>query len=196
MTEQNNDMTSPFTEIVTNKIKKQDEQIAGIEEKLKTIPDISPDLIDLKKQLAEIKVAITAIKFPTRQMNDLSGNLATSVAILKQPVENKVIHHHHIPKIIMVSVFLFLALCLAFCGWYNTSQKLDQYQANNYKYRFLKLRNNPALHHLLLFTDSLHQTNPSFADEVLHGEDSVRKMIQQLVDAKEREVSDLKRKLK
>jgi hypothetical protein len=196
MTVQNNDMATPFMEIVTNKIKKQDEQIAGIQEKLKTIPDTTPELIDIKKQLAEIKVAITAIKFPTKQMDDLSGNLATSVAILKHPVENKVIHHHHIPKIIMVSVVLFLALCLAFCGWYNTSQKLDQYQANDYKYRFLKLRNNPALHQLLLFTDSLHQTNPSFADEVLHGEDSVRKMIQQLVDAKEREVSDLKRKMK
>lgn len=196
MTEQNNDMTSPFTEIVTNKIKKQDEQIAGIEEKLKTIPDTTPELIDIKKQLTEIKVAITAIKFPTKQMDDLSGNLATSVAILKQPVENKIIHLHHIPKIIIVTAVLFLALCLAFCGWYNTNQKLDQYQANDYKYRFLKLRNNPALHQLLLFTDSLHQTNPSFADEVLHGEDSIHKMIQQLVDAKEREVNDLKRKLK
>jgi hypothetical protein len=196
MTEQNNDMNSPFTEIVTNKIKKQDAQIAGIQEKLKAIPDSSPDLTDIKKQLTDIKAAITAIKFPTKQMDDLSGNLATSVAILKQPVENKVIHHHHIPKIIMVSVFLFLALCLAFCGWYNTSQKLDQYQANDYKYRFLKLRNNPALHKLLLFTDSLHQTNPGFIDEVLHGEDSVRKIIQQLVNAKEREVTDLKRKLK
>lgn len=196
MAEQNNEMSTPFTEVVTNKIQKQAQEIAGIQEKLKSIPDSSYDLTDIKNQLTNIKVAITGIKFPTKQMDELSGNLATGVALLKQPVENKVIHHHHVPKIIMVSAALFIALCLAFCGWYNTSQQLDQYRANDYKYRFLKLRNNPALHQLLLFTDSLCQTNPSFTDEVLHGEDSIRQMIQQLVNAKEREVKELKKKMK
>jgi hypothetical protein len=196
MTEQNNDMTSPFTEIVTNKIKKQDEQIAGIEEKLKTIPDTTPELIDIKKQLAEIKVAITAIKFPTKQMDDLSGNLAKSVAILKQPIENKIIHHHHIPKIIMVSAALFLVLCLLCSGWYNTAQNLDQYRINDLKYRYLKLKTNPVLQRLLAITDSLFQNQPDFDKAVLQGEDSVRELIQNLVDAKEQEVNYLKRRLK
>jgi len=35
MTQQNNDMTAPFKEVVTNKIQKQGEQIAAIQEKLK-----------------------------------------------------------------------------------------------------------------------------------------------------------------
>ena len=196
MTEQNREMATPFTEVVTNKIQKQAEQITAMQGKLKSIEEAWQDLIDVKKQLTDIKVAITSISFPTKQMETLSGNLAANVALLKQPVENKVVHHHHIPKIILISVVLFIALCLVCCGWYNTAQKLDQYQTNDLKYRYLKIKNNPSLQQLLLYTDSLYKTNPDFSNAVLHGEDSVRNLIQQLVNAKEREMNDLKRRLK
>ena len=196
MTEQNSEMSTPFTEVVTNKIKKQDEKIANIEEKLNSMPDTAQEITEFKKQLTEVKVAITAIKFPTRQMEELSGNLVTSVTLLKQPVENKVVHHHHVHKIMIISAALFVLLGLALCGWYNTGQKLDQYQANDFKYRYLKLSNNHALHQLLVITDSLYQTNPEFGKAVLYGEDSIRNLIQQIVNAKEQEVSDLKRKMK
>jgi hypothetical protein len=76
-------------------------------------------------------------------MEELSGNLVTSVTLLKQPVEAKVLHHHHMPKLIWVSAALFIVLCLTFCGWYNTSQKLDWHTANDFKYRYLKLKNHP-----------------------------------------------------
>jgi hypothetical protein len=196
MTEQNSEMSTPFTEVVTNKIKKQDEKIANIEAKLNSMPDTAQEITDFKKQLTEVKVAITAIKFPIKQMEELSGNLVTSVTLLKQPVENKVLHHHHVHKIVILSAALIVLLGLALCGWYNTGQKLDQYQANDFKYRYLKLSNNVALHKLLVITDSLYQTNPEFGKAVLHGEDSIRNLIQQMVNAKEQEVSDLKRKMK
>lgn len=196
MTQQNNDMSAPFTEVVTNKIQKQAEQIAAIQEKLKAIPDTLHDITDVKKQLTDIKVAITGIKFPTKQMEELSGNLVTGVALLKQPVESKVLHHHHVPKIILASAALFLMLCLVCSGWYNTAQKLDQYRINDLKYRHLKLKTNPALQRLLVTTDSLCQNQQDFDKAVLQGEDSVRNLIQNLVDAKEREVNDLKRRLK
>jgi hypothetical protein len=196
MTEQNSEMSTPFNEVVTNKIQKQDEQIAAVQKKLETIPDTSTVLIDIKKQLTEIKVAITAIKFPTTQMDELSGNLATSVTLLKQPIENKVVHRHHIPKLLWASAALFLVLCLACSGWYNTAQKLDIHQANDFKYRYLKLKNDPALHRILILTDSLYQNQPDFGKAVLQGEDSVRNLIQNLVDAKEQEVKELQKKMK
>ncbi|OQP58844.1 hypothetical protein A3860_39230 [Niastella vici] len=111
-------------------------------------------------------------------------------------MENKVIHHHHVPKIVWVSAILFVVLCLVCSGWYSTVQKLDQYQTNDLKYRYLKLKANPALHRILVLTDSLCQNQLDFDKTVLQGEDSVRNLIQRLVDAKEREVSDLKRKMK
>src|SRR5690349_660990 len=130
MTDQNKEISTPFTEVVTNKIQKQAEQISAIEKKLETTQDKSPVLLEIKKQLTEVKVAIIAIKFPIKQMEELSGQLTTSTAILKQPVENKVLHHHHVPKLMWASVTLFIALCLTFCAWYNTSQKLDWQTAN------------------------------------------------------------------
>ena len=52
------------------------------------------------------------------------------------------------------------------------------------------------MHQLLVITDSLYQINPEFGKAVLHGEDSIRNLIQQMVDAKEREVNNLKKKMK
>lgn len=196
MTDQNKEISTPFTEVVTNKIQKQAEQISAIEKKLATIQDTSPVLLEIKKQLTEIKVAIIAIKFPAKQMDELSGNLVTGVALLKQPVENKVIHHHHIPKIILIAAVLFIMLCLICCGWYNTAQKLDMHRANDFKYRHLRLENNPTLRRLLIYTDSLYQNHPAFEETVLQREDSVRNMIQMLVDAKEAEVKEIKKKMK
>ena len=196
MTDQNKEISTPFTEVVTNKIQKQAEQISAIEKKLETVADTSPVLLEIKKQLTEIKVAIIAIKFPTKQMEELSGNVATSVALLKQPVENKVIHHHHVPKIILISAGLFILLCLVCCGWYNTAQKLDIHRANDFKYRHLKLKSNQNLQQLLVITDSLYKNRSDFAETVLQGEDSIRNMIQMQVDVKEREVKELKKKMK
>jgi hypothetical protein len=196
MTDQNSEMSTPFTEVATNKIQKQAEQIDGMQKKLKSLETVSQSLIDVQKQLTDIKVAITGIKFPSKQIEELSGNLATGVALLKQPVENKVLHHHHVPKIFWASGVLFAVLCLVFCGWYNTAQKLDQYRANDLKYRYLKLKTNPALHRLLVAADSIYQNQLGFDKAVLQGEDSVRNLIQNLVDAKEREVNELRRKLK
>lgn len=196
MTDQNKEISTPFTEVVTNKLQKQAEQISTIEKKLETIQGASPELLEIKKQLTEIKVAIIAIKFPTKQMEQLSGNLVTGVALLKQPVENKVIHHHHIPKIILVNAALFIILCLVCCSWYNTAQKLDIHQANDFKYRHLRLENNPTLRRILIYTDSLYQNRPTFEETVLQREDSVRNMIQMQVDAKETEVRELKKKMR
>lgn len=196
MTDQNKEISTPFTEVVTNKIQKQAEQISTIEKKLETIQGTSSVLLEIKKQLTEIKVAIVAIKFPTKQMEELSGNIATGVALLKQPVENKVIHHHHIPTIILVAAALFIILSLVCCGWYNTAQKLDIHRANDFKYRHLRLENNYTLRRLLIYTDSLYQNHPSFEETVLQREDSVRNMIQMQVDAKEAEVKELKKKMK
>lgn len=196
MTDQNKEISTPFTEVVTNKIQKQAEQISTIEKKLETIQYTSSVLLEIKKQLTEIKVAIVAIKFPTKQMDELSGNLVAGVALLKKPVENKVIHHHHIPTIILVAVALFIILSLVCCGWYNTAQKLDWHTANDTKYRYLKIKNNPSLQHLLLYTDSLYHNYKGFTEEVLKGEDSIQRMIQELVNEKEREANDLKKKLK
>lgn len=196
MTDQNKEITTPFTEVVTNKIQKQSEQISIIEKKLETIQDTSPILQEVKKQLTEIKVAIIAIKFPSKEMEELSGNIATGVALLKQPVENKVIHHHHAPKIILISAVLFILLCLVCCGWYNTAEKLAIHRANDFKYRHLRLENNHTLRRLLIYTDSLYQNHPSFEETVLQREDSVRNMIQMQVDVKEREVKELKKKMK
>ena len=87
-------------------------------------------------------------------------------------------------------------MCLTFCGWHNTSQKLDWQTANDFKYRYLKLNNNLNLRQLLIITDSLYQNQLDFSETVLQGEDSIRNMLQKQVDEKEAEVNELKKKMK
>ncbi|OQP58845.1 hypothetical protein A3860_39235 [Niastella vici] len=73
MTEQNREMATPFTEVVTNKIQKQAEQITVMQEKLKSTEETRQDIIDIKKQLTDIKVAITGINFLLNKWRNYQG---------------------------------------------------------------------------------------------------------------------------
>jgi hypothetical protein len=198
MSEQGNNISTPFMEVMTNKVQKLDEKIADVEQKLNNIPNNSADISEVKKEVLEAKSIIKQISFPITEMREFSSNLSEGVRLLRQPVENKVTHHHSLSKYIYILVGAFLCLCLAGMGWYNTLDKLNNYKENDTKYRYLQLQNNNSLRQLLRYTDSLYLYQPDMQRSVIHMEDSVRernRILQQL-EEKENEKTELQKKLK
>ena len=190
MADEHKEISTPFMEVVTQTIQKQEGHIAEMQKTIKLLPNASKEWEGINKQLTEIKVAIIANTFPAKQLQDLSGRLTESITLLRQRVESKVVHHHQVNWNMAVSAGLFLTLCLVCCCWYSTSRKFDQYQENDLKYRFLKLTNNTGLQMILSATDSLYQFQPAFNDEVKRGEDSVRKLIERLMERNQQEVNN------
>ena len=65
---------------------------------------------------------------------------------------------------------LLLAFVLACSGWYITSSKLENYEASDIKYRYLKQKSPAFLLQWLQQIDSLEQSNYHIKDSVLQWE--------------------------
>ena len=198
MDKQTNDIGKPFMEVVTNKLERQDEKIAGLEERIKNIPDYFEDFKQIKKEFTELKAMVGNISFPVNEMHELSANLHTSVKLLKQPVQEKVLHHHYIPKLLWITIGLFLLACLFFVLWLSAGENLDQYKSNDTKYRYLKLQENQNLKELLDNTDSIYLITPGLRDSVEQRERQNRHNLEMLQEAmkKEQEAKELREKVK
>ena len=198
MEELPNETNTVFMDVVRKKMETQDKKISDIQQKMDN-PAISPIEIDhIKKSLLEIKTDIQNINFPQKEMQELSANLITGVRLLKHPVENKVQHHHHVPKIIWIACGLFIIVCLLCAGWFTTIKSLEQYKATDTKYRFLKLSDNKSLRQILYITDSLYRVDPAMRDSVVQKEEANQERfeLQQRIQKKEKEVKQLKEKAK
>lgn len=193
-----NDIGKPFMEVVTNKLERQDEKIAGLDEKIKNIREYRDDFEQIKKEFTELKSMVGKISFPVNEMHELSTNLHTSVKLLKQPVQEKLLHHHYIPKLLWVTIGLLLLACLFFILWLSAGENLDQYKSNDTKYRYLKLQENPNLRDLLYNIDSIHLTNPDLRDSVEQRELQNKRNLEMLQEAirKEKEAKELRDKAK
>lgn len=61
-----------------------------------------------------------------------------------------------------------------------TASKLDEYEASDTKYRYLKLYNNDFLRQLLFTTDSLYRIDKGLRDSVEYREEAIRQRIELL----------------
>ena len=113
-------------------------------------------------------------------------------------MKQKVVHHHHIPKLIWIAASLFLLLFFACSGWYNVTSRLNAYVANDTKYRYLKLNNNRNLQVLLNITDSLYLSEYNMRDSVIETEEKNEQKLKLLQEAteKQKEADELRKKAK
>ena len=199
MDEQVSKTSIAFMEVTSRKVDLQDKKIASLEEKIKNIPD-NTDLIQKLIILVEtLKEDVKNSHFPVEKVQDLSVKLDKSISLLKQPAKKEIVHHHHIPKIILISVGLFIALALVCSGWYMTAGKLDGYIANDTKYRMLRLDTSlVSLQHYLNKVDSMYDSTPDMRKIVLETEEKNRENFERLEKAErlKEEAGDLEREAK
>lgn len=191
-------MSEILLKTIVEKSNTQEKKIAEMQGTLKNVPGHAEEIQHIKKEMGELKTTVKNISFPTEAMQDLSNRLTESTRLLRQPVINKVLHHHYVPKIIWIAAGLFIALSLACLGWYMTADKLSEFKANDTKYRYLKLNNNQSLRQLLYITDSLYRVDRNLRESVRQREETIREQfeLQQRIVEKEKEVSRLKEKMK
>src|SRR3990170_8086584 len=160
-------MSDILLSTVVDKVNAQEKKIAEMQGTLKNVPGHAEEIRQIKKEVVDLKTTVKDISFPTKEMRELSTKLTESISLLRQPVTNKVLHHHYVPKSIWIAAVLFIGLAVVCSGWYMTINSLSKYKANDTKYRFLKLNNNKSLQQLLFITDSLYRIDPRMRDSVL-----------------------------
>lgn len=184
MNEQDKNTSAAFMEVTSRKVEGQDKKITAIEEKIK---DMSANIELLHKVLNSVEGIRSEIKevalLPDKLLQ-FSNRLELVTDLLKQPATNKVIHHHYIPKLKLISAGLFIALCLVSSGWYVTSTKLNGFVASDTKYRQLRLDTaHKSLQLYLDQLDSLYKSQPDLRAKVLETEEEYRVNFERLQKA-------------
>ena len=142
------------------KIRDQEEKLALVEKKVNAIPDHSQEIGEMKASFRDLLAVRKGQNALMVKLEVFFFTLKIATDLLRHPVERKVQHHHHIPKIIWIAAGLFLALCLVCTAWYMTARDSGQYQANDIKYRKLKLDADSAFHQYLVRLDSIYLSDP------------------------------------
>jgi hypothetical protein len=189
-------MNEILLDAIIDKVDVHDKKIEELEEKIEQTPDYREAFERIETSVQELRTDLQKISFPEKELREFSGRLIVGISLLKQPVEQKVLHHHHFHKVIWVSVGLFLVLCLVLTGWYNKDQKLQLYIANDTKYRYMKLQADGGLLKWMKVVDSLFLVDRKMRDGVIAREEQNQRDFEMMQRAKqmEDEVRDLKRK--
>jgi len=167
MSEEKQSPNPILVDTIVAKVQKQDQRIQDQEEKvtqlenvMKVVPEHTSSIAEIKKDTQDILSIGKEQKTMMERLQKFSTALEITTHLLRHPTPAKVEHHHHFPKIAWITVGLFLVLCFISSGWYMTARSSEQYQANDIKYRELKLEADSAFRQYLYKLDSLYLANP------------------------------------
>lgn len=81
---------------------------------------------------------------------------------LANPVAEQIKHSHHFHKGIWITIVLFIFCALLLYGWVSCHNEKKAFEANDIKYRYLKVNGNSNLLKATYSTDSLHNLGKAF----------------------------------
>lgn len=136
----------------------------------------------------EIKNLPSHILPDTGKLKELALNVEKLLAQLQTPVKNQVEHRHHLHKGIWVVVGLLVSCFLLGWGWLNSHEEKELFEANDIKYRSLKISGNGGLIKYCYLTDSAYlKDHVGFSNRVEQEEQRLIEQAELLRLAGERE---------
>lgn len=187
-------MEETFKESVIEKITQIDKEVKSLSGKSATLEEIKrkenilvEGIDELKSVLHQLNKNGLAVLSVFNLIKEVSGKMEHYTRILEHPVEKKEHHIHHFRWPLGVAVGVFLLLVLSVCGVYISHQKMQQYIANDTKYRSLKLMKDEDLQHYLNLSDSLYKANPDMRKEVQQMEAERKRKLELLLRAQEKQ---------
>lgn len=135
----------------------QEKQQQSFRESQEKLNSVTQEIRTLK---TEQQTLLQHISGPIKQLDDLGEKIDSHSELLKKPLIQKVVHEHHVPKLLYVTVALF-CVCVSFgVGWFQTGQHLNQYRNNDTKWRKLLLGAKPILTEIMQDVSTNVEQNP------------------------------------
>ncbi|MBZ4189351.1 hypothetical protein [Niabella beijingensis] len=170
---------------LTGEVKEQHGKIQQVIENLQQLKLTENNtVVIVQKEADRLERIIGNQNFPAKEIEVLRRELSVVREQLAEPLIQKLEHHHHVHKIIVATGALFVTVCLLCCGWYNTNQKLGQFQENDTKYRLIRL--DTALVPMQRYLDKVDQIytcNPKLRDSVIAQEEENKRNMERLEKA-------------
>ncbi|MEJ7829867.1 MAG: hypothetical protein WKF91_16780 [Segetibacter sp.] len=191
-------MSEELIHSVIDQVDAHEKKISELNKKTAQIPEYTERLKEFDNSVNILRSDVKKLQFPEKEIQQLSDKLETGIQIFRQPVKQKIVHHHHAPKVLWATGILFLIVCLVSIGWYQTVNKLDLYKANDTKYRYLKLQAEKGLSEWLRIIDKREREDATLRDKVIAKEEENQAKLETLQRATEmeKEVKELKQQVK
>lgn len=196
-------MEETFKKTITETIEQIEKQLSSLSGRTTEAGEIkeqqkmlSSEMEQFKLRIAGINQSIKTFSSSFNLMKELSKKLEHYIHLLENTVEKKEHHVHHFRWPFGVAVAIFLLLVISVSWLYNEHQKLEQYIANDTKYRSLQLMKDKDLKHYLHLSDSIYQTDPDMRKHILQQEAERERRLELLQQAREKqkEAEELRRK--
>ncbi len=154
-------------------------------------------LKEIRNYQSEITKIIPQVKSVNEKINELTKNVTAINFGSVNKATGQMHHMHHFHRGIWIAVALFITSLFLLYGWINSYNALKVSEANDTKYRYLKVNGNIGLLKLLYRTDSLYNLNKEiFIKRVVEKEDSLVQQVQlHLAGEKEKREVKLKNKI-
>lgn len=194
-------MNEILLQTLTEKSEQQDARLDQMAEKMAEAKQRIDAMEDFKTTVNSLRAELEATRKQTRAMGSFFDIVLSAVNKLldglSQPLTQQ--HHHHFPKILWVTIGLFLTLTMAIVLWVNTRHELASYRTADTKYRYLQLQQDKELIIWLYKADSLAIENPdSLRISVERQEANIDEKLKLLKEAnrKENEAAELRDRAK
>lgn len=154
-------------------------------------------LNELKAFRNELNMISADVKISNERANEIWLRLDSYILKRDERVKANVIYHLHLHKSLWVSLALFICSVLLLMGWINTYNSKKQFEANDIKYRALKIKAGKNLVRIFYYMDSSYNINPdSVRTATIRHEGRLAEQIKllHLAGEKEREAEELKEK--
>ncbi|GEO08696.1 hypothetical protein [Segetibacter aerophilus] len=176
-------------------------EIALLKQQTMPIDDEVPrsTLIKLEAFKSELSMIAAKVRISNERLNEIWERLDSYILKRDEHVKNSVTYHLHLNKSLRISLALFICLVVLLITCMNTYNSTKQFEANDIKYRALKMSGGKNLVRLLYYIDSSYNFNPdSLRQTTIQQEDRLAEQTKllRLAGEKERDAEELKAKAK
>lgn len=131
----------------------------------------------------------------TGKTSELLKNITALNLRFDHPVATQIKHSHHLHKGIWIAVGLLIFCAFLLYGWINCHNEKKAFEANDIKYRYLKVNGNSSLLKATYSTDSLYNLGEAyFTKNVVEKETDLANQneLSRIANEKKKESSDRK----
>lgn len=138
-------------------------------------------LKEIKSAQSEITKLPVLLRADSKKINELTESIAALNIKLNISLKNQISHTHHLHKAVWICAGLFITSLIFLISWINCSNTKEKFEANDIKYRYLRVNGNTSLVKLLYHTDSLYDLNKdAFCKLVIQHEQQLAKQAELL----------------
>ncbi|HUS01700.1 MAG TPA: hypothetical protein VMY77_08235 [Chitinophagaceae bacterium] len=127
--------------------------------KEETIQAILKEIKLFKSEMAKLPLEFEK---SSEKCRELLQNISALNFRLDNPLEHQIKHKHYLNKGIWIAVGLFIICFFFLYGWISSCNSKNAFEANDIKYRYLKVNGNGSLLKAIYSTDSLFYSNKDF----------------------------------